>query len=474
MLVPSLLIAVALAACSAAGSNSTLPQPAPQSAAQSSEEATGTLTITLPRSVTDQLREPFYISMGTAKAALFIDSATTAAGTTTCTTTCTLSWKTTRGTHTFRAEIANSSNVVLAEGAHSYTIFAGANGALANLTVNGVAAQMSWVSNTSSTSSSITGKYALLDSSSFPITTAGSSSSFDNATINFGTSASGLTGTPSFTPATQTAPDAAGNDYTFTASCNGTSGSGTFSINATPGSSAGGISAGQLSNVSATYPSSITVTGMNNYTCSSGVIQAPPQTLYLRTTQSTVVSGNTNVREMSMTQGSSTDTTSTTINHAKNTGTWQFIPGTAPNTTLYTLSTTPNSKGWIFDGSTPGTYANANWTFTFEGLNTQKKGTMEIMVSLWKVTASSTAVTSVTQIAEGAASPSFTPSTSATTATVTISSPGAVTLAANQYLYLEVYLDVTTAADASSSTESISLNDNGANASRLVTPSFGP
>jgi len=196
-----------------------------------SESATGTLTIAVPQSVADNLRKPFYISAGTAHAALFIDSATTAAGTTACTSTCTLSWKTTAGTHTFRAEIADSSNVVLAEGANSYTILAGANGALANLTLNGVAAQMSWVSNTSSTSSSITGKYALFDSSSSPITTAGSSSSFDNATLTFGVSASGTTGnTPTFTPATQTAPDAAGNDYAFTASCNGATGTGTFSI----------------------------------------------------------------------------------------------------------------------------------------------------------------------------------------------------------------------------------------------------
>ena len=476
-LVLSVMTAAALAACSSAVSNTTPERPAPPLAAQA-QAATGTLTITVPRTVVDKLRGPRYISSATATAALFIDTNARAIGTTSACTSgsCTIAYQTTAGPHTFKAEIANSANVVLAQGEQA---LAGVPGSGNNFTItlNGVAGVMTWESNTSNTSGSITGVYAVEDSSSVPITTAGGSSSFDNGTLSFGTSAFGFTsGSPSFAPPSQATPDATGNNYAFTAACGTAAGTGTFSVTAASGSSTVGLTAAQLSDVAATYPSSaLNVSGMHTYSCTGGAIvdnQAPPQTLYLRTTASTVVTGSTSVEELSSTQGSATNTSSSILTLLLP-GTWQFVPGTTGNLTSYTLAATPDTKGWIFDGSTPGTYDNGNWTFTFEGLNTTSAGTAVIKASLWVVTATTTAVTSTRLVAEGAASPAFTPSTSATTATVTIASPGAVTLGASQYLYLEVYLDMTSGGGLLSE-ESISLNDNSANASRLVTPPFFP
>lgn len=200
------------------------------------------------------------------------------------------------------------------------------------------------------------------------------------------------------------------------------------------------------------------------------------QTLFLRTLASAVVSGTASVKLLSLTQGGATNTANTTVKNAKTISTWQFIPGTAANITTFTPGTTPNSKGWILDGSVAGTYANANWVVTFEGLNTSATPTSGAAVeaSLWVVTATSTTVTSVSQVANAVASATFTPSLSATTATVTITSPGVVTLLANQYLYLELYFTTTVAGSSISGTESISLDDNGANASKIVTPTFTP
>ncbi|MGB6986172.1 MAG: hypothetical protein WBD74_09400, partial [Candidatus Aquilonibacter sp.] len=89
--------------------------------------ATGTLTIVVPRRNTAHgERRPLYISSATTQAALFIDSTTVAAGSSTsCSSGCTISYKTDAGPHTFRAEIASSSNFVLAAGAKSVTVAPG-------------------------------------------------------------------------------------------------------------------------------------------------------------------------------------------------------------------------------------------------------------------------------------------------------------------------------------------------------------
>lgn len=281
ILVLSIVAAAALADCSRSPASVMPPAStaaaAVAAASTTASVATGTLTIVVPQSVSESVREVAYISTATKQAALFIDGLTTAAGSSTsCSSGCTIAYKTTAGTHTLRAEIANGSSVVLAEGSASVTVVPGAGNNF-TMTLNGAAAIASWESTTSTTTSSISGTYAIEDSSSVPITSAGGSTTFDNAPIAFLTSVSPtFSGTASFTTSgsstTLSAPDAHGTDYPFTASCSA-SANGTFTVTATSASSSAGITAGQLSGVSVSYPSStLNVAAMHTYSCASGTI----------------------------------------------------------------------------------------------------------------------------------------------------------------------------------------------------------
>ncbi len=277
-LVAFILIGTALAACSSAGSRSTLPQTPPQVAPAAAGAATGTLTIKVPPETNSFRERPSYISSATKQAALFIDTVTTAAGSSSsCAGGCTIAYSTTAGTHTLRAEIAGAANVVLAEGAKSVTLVPGPGNNF-TITLNGAAALALWVSTTSTTTHSISGTYAIEDSAKVPITSApaGASTAFDNTPVTFSAlTGPGFTGTASFTTSgtstTLSAPDANGNDYPFTATC-GAGATGTFTITATSGSSSGGISPAQLSGLSLSYPSSNLTVSMHTYRCSSGTI----------------------------------------------------------------------------------------------------------------------------------------------------------------------------------------------------------
>jgi hypothetical protein len=197
------------------------------------------------------------------------------------------------------------------------------------------------------------------------------------------------------------------------------------------------------------------------------------QTLYFRSTASTVVSSNTSVDQLSTTAGTSNNT-GTSIKHAKNANTWQFIPNTANNTTTYAIPGTPNSKGWIFDGSVPGDYAGAPWTIYVDVKDNYAAGTAVIKAQVWKVTATTSAVTQVTNLSGIISSASFTPSTSESRETLTFT-PAAFSLTAGQYIYVEVYLTMT----AGSSSTSAAMTDildssSGTLQGEIVTSSFTP
>jgi hypothetical protein len=175
--------------------------------------------------------------------------------------------------------------------------------------------------------------------------------------------------------------------------------------------------------------------------------EAAAKTLYFRSTASTTVSGNSAVDQLSETAGSSNNT-GTTIKHAKNVNTWQFIPDTSGNTTTYAIPSTPNSKGWIWDGSLPGSFANAQWTINVDVKDSSATGTAVIKAQVWKVTATSTAVTQVTNLSGILSSASFTPSTSESRKTLTFT-PAAFLLDTGEYIYAEVYLQMTVAGGSS-------------------------
>lgn len=175
--------------------------------------------------------------------------------------------------------------------------------------------------------------------------------------------------------------------------------------------------------------------------------QAAAKTLYFRSTASTTVSGNTAVDQLLETAGSSNNI-GTTIKHGKNINTWQFIPDTAGNTTTYSIPSTPNSNGWIWDGASPGGFANAQWTINVDVKDTSATGTAVIKAQVWKVTATTTAVTQVTNLSGILSSASFTPSTSESRKTLTFT-PAAFSLDTNEYIYAEVYLQMTAAGGSS-------------------------
>jgi hypothetical protein len=276
---PLLLSASLLAACSGGGGSGSMPSGAGQTQPQSGARATGTLTL-INNSVTasSNSRHLDFISSGFAHAAAFVDTTTAPVGQSTsgCTQgSCTFPFTTTAGTHTFEAEIDNASAKVLSEGKTTGVTIVGGPGNSVTITMNGASNNFNWQSDTASTTASLTTKYAVADESIVPITTAGSSSAFDNGAIAFAVvPTGGLTGA-TFTPATLAAPDALGNDYAFTATCPATT-TGTFTVTATATSGTSTtVSTAQLGGASTTptYPGAALTVLAHTYTCNpAGVI----------------------------------------------------------------------------------------------------------------------------------------------------------------------------------------------------------
>ena len=193
-------------------------------------------------------------------------------------------------------------------------------------------------------------------------------------------------------------------------------------------------------------------------------------TYYLRGLNSTVVSATATVDQLSATLGT-TASAGTSVKNAKNANNFVLVPGVASSTAVTAIpQATPSSRGWIFDSSVAGTYAAGTWTLTAVLTSTSASGTADLYVNAWIVTATTTAVTSVAAIASGQTA-NFTPSLTTTAYTATFS-PGAVTLAAGQYLYIELYLDVTVAGSSNTGTESIRVDSPSGLISQLVTPTF--
>lgn len=202
-------------------------------------------------------------------------------------------------------------------------------------------------------------------------------------------------------------------------------------------------------------------------------VSAAPKTFYFRALSSTVVSANANMVQLSETPGSA-DNTGTSILHAKNANTWQFVPNVAGNTTTLAIGATPNSQGWIWDGAAGGGFAAAPWTIDVDVVSVTADGTAVIKAQVWKVTANPTTVTQVTNLSGILSSASFTPSTSQARRTLSFT-PGAITLNANEYLYVEVYLTMTVAAGGNGSAMTHVLGSSNASLQgRIVTSEFTP
>lgn len=319
-----LLLVLAFAGCSGAGSNGTSLAPA-----TTVQQVSGTLTIGTPaQSGTSSLtRRPDYVSAATTHAYIFINgsltpnnasSTCTGTGTSgaTGTTFCTISWTTSvavPASYTFQVETDNGVNV-LAEGAATEALVAG-NNTLGTLTLNGVVANATFATTScvAGTAGSVAGTCngtvtlsdAALDAITFTgtttVPTAGNSPTtgtvYDNGAVTFAASAaSGLvigtaqTSPPnvfsSFASNTLTASGVSTTGiYTYEVQCATATTTGTFGITVGGGASrTSGVNVlnTQLANESPvpTYPASVsTVATAPSYTCTNGVISSATGTL---------------------------------------------------------------------------------------------------------------------------------------------------------------------------------------------------
>lgn len=152
-LAPLAGICILLAACSGGGAVGSSSTPIlPKSAQQS---ATGALTLRLSHTRTaGRVRKATYVSPSTTFATLWIDADATGfrQACSPAASQCTLNWTSTAGAHTFTVAVDDGTAItgpgnILADYSQSETLVAGVN-SIPTITLNGVAAQVSFVSET--------------------------------------------------------------------------------------------------------------------------------------------------------------------------------------------------------------------------------------------------------------------------------------------------------------------------------------
>jgi hypothetical protein len=290
-LAPLAGVCVLLAACSGGGSSTT--SPIPNRIASPQKSAAGTLTIGMPRvSTTGKRRKPDYVSPSTTFVTLWIDVNTSGfrQACSPAASQCTLDWTSTAGTHTFTVALDDGTAItgpgtILADYAQSETLNAGVN-SIPTITLNGVAAQITFFSETFEAVNSPTcdiystsvncflTDYEIDDADGNQIVPPGN---FDGDGACVVASDANL----ALVPVTcYTSPS--GIDQSAIVICNpGTTGSFTLggeSSDVNSGATApfGEVSPAQLATYSLAYPNqtAYTMSGWPTYTCSNGTISA--------------------------------------------------------------------------------------------------------------------------------------------------------------------------------------------------------
>ena len=227
----------AFAACTSGGSSTGMPAIVP-AMAQRPVTAMGIVTIRIPPVAIAPRggRGLTYVSSATRHAALFINGASAAAGSTTScsSSSCTISWSLSLPVpagYVFAVEIDSGSsgsppNTVLAENAGEYLIHAGSN-TLATLTLNGVAGSAA-LSAESCTARDCLGTLTIEDAAGSPITSPGST--FDNTQVAVGSSNTG-TGVVKV-PGTPITAVSSNGQYSYDVNCQ--IGTNTFALNVQP------------------------------------------------------------------------------------------------------------------------------------------------------------------------------------------------------------------------------------------------
>jgi hypothetical protein len=193
-------------------------------------------------------------------------------------------------------------------------------------------------------------------------------------------------------------------------------------------------------------------------------------TLFLRSTASGVVSSNASVNQLSLTEGATSGGTAdgtafvpvASTNY--NVGPGANVTGT-PGGTI-----TGTGKGWFYDTQPLVTFLAGTWTVNFELLRASGGAhTGHAICEIYVVTATTTTVTKVSLIGT-ADSGLITLTTTATRFAATFSG-SSTTLAANQYLYIQVFWECTTTGTGTFSNlvdESVT-----ASAAEIITPGTG-
>ena len=175
---------------------------------------------------------------------------------------------------------------------------------------------------------------------------------------------------------------------------------------------------------------------------------------------------------MSLTPGVAA-TTGTSIANGTTLAEWPYIPGTASNAITRAPTATAASVGWIFDGTVPGSYATGVWSIDIASLNTSATGVVVDQWEMFLVTATTTGVTKVLLPIGPRTSSTYTPPLAATVHTTSSVSVTTFNVAANQYLYVEVYFKTNTAGTSGTAVQTIVLDAPSAGAnSHVTTPVF--
>ena len=190
-----------------------------------------------------------------------------------------------------------------------------------------------------------------------------------------------------------------------------------------------------------------------------------PRTLYWRSTQSTVVSAATAVRSLNQTVGAGQMSSGVKLGASTTGASIVVTPGAVGQTTP-TLVTAIANKGWIYDtagATTTGTYAAGSWTFNVQVHESSvTTPTQKCAVTLWKVTATTTAVTSVQSIGRYVSADYTAANNSNLGVRVTWTGAlPAITIGAGEYIYMQVDISQTAAGGAASTAQAVHDSETG-------------
>jgi len=168
--------------------------------------------------------------------------------------------------------------------------------------------------------------------------------------------------------------------------------------------------------------------------------------LFFRADQSTVVTGNTQVRQLEEIPDSG-EIAASERPISGDLRILRYVPGTTPGSPnqvdLGSVPTDVGSQGFLFDNSPQGVFLRGTWDVKLIVQDTHNTGQVKAHVSLFVVTADAGGVAKVQQIGPTKTSTPFTPSTIPTQLTFQWAVPevGEIFIDNNQYMYVETFIE---------------------------------